>query len=225
VTLVESMSVPIDPDALREEDPSGAVVSVTAGTAATDSSAWILAAQAGSQVAFGALMDLYGARILNYLHQMTGNRQDAEDLTQDTFLKAHRCLGSVRKPEAFSGWLFTIARRTALNHFRAARSTEELPAEIPLHGTDPATLAAERDEREDLWKIARTLKPDFFEVLWLRYSEGLSIQETAGVLGRTSLHVRVQLHRARLELARRLAVRGMAGPDSAPERSSNPHLP
>jgi RNA polymerase sigma-70 factor, ECF subfamily len=224
VSIVESMSVPIDPDALREGDPSGAIASVSAGTT-TDSSAWILAAQAGSPDAFGALVELYGARILNYLHQMTGNRQDAEDLTQDTFLKAHRCLGSVRNPDAFAGWLFTIARRTALNHFRGARSTEELPAEIPLHGTDPATLAAERDEREDLWKIARTLKSDFFEVLWLRYAEGLSIQETAGVLRRTSLHVRVQLHRARLELARRLAVRGMAGPGAAPERPADPLLP
>jgi RNA polymerase sigma-70 factor, ECF subfamily len=213
------MSLPIDPDGLREGVPSGTITSASAGTATTDSSGWILAAQAGSSEAFGSLVELYGARILNYLHQMTGNRQDAEDLTQDTFLKAHRCLGSVRNPDAFAGWLFTIARRTALNHFRGARSTEALPADIPLHGTDPATLAAERDEREDLWKVARTLKPDFFEVLWLRYAEGLSIQETAGVLRRTSLHVRVQLHRARLQLARRLALRGMTGEGAMPEQS------
>jgi RNA polymerase sigma-70 factor, ECF subfamily len=162
------------------------------------------AAHANELDAFAALVDQHGPRILNYLHQLTGNRHDAEDLTQDTFLKAQRNLARVRNPDAFAGWLFTIARRTALNHFRARRPTDELPEEIAFQGGDPATLAAERDERAALWNVARTLKPDYFEVLWLRYAEGLSIQEIAQVLRRTALHVRVRLHRARLLLARRL---------------------
>jgi RNA polymerase sigma-70 factor, ECF subfamily len=170
--------------------------------------AWLGAAQAGSAEAFAALVEQYGPRILNYLHQMTGNRHDAEDLTQDTFVKALRGLGTVRNPDAFAGWLFTIARRTALNHFRASRSTEELPAEIPMQGADPASLLADRDDHDQLWKVARTLKREYFEVLWLHYAESLSIQEIAGVLRRTALHVRVRLHRARLLLARRLENRG-----------------
>jgi RNA polymerase sigma-70 factor, ECF subfamily len=202
------MTQPIDPADLRAEEPRRARQATSAGTTTAESDAWIRAAQAGSLEAFDALVEAYGTRILNYLQQLTGNRHDAEDLTQDTFLKAHRCLDSIRNPDAFAGWLFTIARRTALNHFRAARSTEELPAEIPLHGTDPASLAADRDDKDDLWNVARTLKRDYFEVLWLRYAEGLSIQETAAVLRRTALHVRVRLHRARLQLARRLETRG-----------------
>lgn len=226
VHLVESMSHPIDSAGLHEDEPSGSVSATTAGVVTTDSHAWIRAAQAGSREAFGALVDIYGARILNYLHQLTGNRHDAEDLTQDTFLKAHRCLGTVRNPDAFAGWLFTIARRTALNHFRAARFTEELPEEIPLHGVDPASLAAERDDHDDLWNVARTLKREYFEVLWLRYAEGLSIQETARVLRRTSLHIRVRLHRARLLLARRLEGRGVSGTKSSiPQKPQTPPLP
>lgn len=226
VNIVESMSHPIDPAGLHEDEPSVSVPAATAGVASMDSHAWIRAAQAGNREAFGALVELYGARVLNYLHQMTGNRHDAEDLLQDTFLKAHRCLRTVRNPDAFAGWLFTIARRTALNHFRAARFTEELPEEIPLHGIDPASLAAERDDYDDLWNVARTLKREYFEVLWLRYAEGMSIQETARVLHRTSLHVRVRLHRARLLLARRLENRGVSGTKSSiPVKPQTPSPP
>jgi RNA polymerase sigma-70 factor, ECF subfamily len=184
--------------------------------------AWLSAAQAGSPEAFASLVQRYGPRILNYLHQMTGNRHDAEDLTQDTFVKAHRGLGTVRNPGAFAGWLFTIARRTALNHFRASRFTEELPAEIPLHGVDPASLMAERDDHDDLWRVARTLKREHFEVLWLHYAESLSIQQIAGVLRRTPLHVRVRLHRARLMLARRLGYQGQARTRTHPTAPPSP---
>jgi RNA polymerase sigma-70 factor, ECF subfamily len=186
-----------------------------------DNIALVREAQSGCPKAFETLVERYGPRIFGFLLQMTGNRHDAEDLTQETFLKAHRSLGRFRQPNAFVGWLFTIARRTALNHFRARRSTEELPVEVPVQGADPATLAAERDDQHDLWRVARTLKRDYFEVLWLRYAEGLSISESARALGRTGLHVRVLLHRARLQLGRRLEMEGVmdlrisTGPDHA----------
>jgi RNA polymerase sigma-70 factor, ECF subfamily len=219
MNCVDSMTPPIDPTDLRADGPPRTVEAGTAGVD-PDSRACIHAAQAGCTEAVGVLVETYGARILNYLCQLTGNRHDAEDLTQDTFLKAHRGLGTVRNPDAFVGWLFTIARRTALNHFRATRLTEELPAEIPLHGADPASLTAERDERDELWNVAHTLKREYFEVLWLRYAEGLSIPEIARVLQRTALHVRVRLHRARHLLARRLETRG--GSDSTPLLKATP---
>ncbi|MCZ7637444.1 MAG: sigma-70 family RNA polymerase sigma factor [Verrucomicrobia bacterium] len=108
----------------------------------------------------------------------------------------------------FLPWLFTIARRTALNHRRHQRSrvneTSELPAEL-LDSSPPNSLA-ERDDAALLWQWARRLKPKQYESLYLCYSEGLTAAQAASVMRTTSIHVKVLLHRARqalLEQARR----------------------
>jgi RNA polymerase sigma-70 factor (ECF subfamily) len=150
------------------------------------------------------LIEDQGQRILNYLLQMTGNRHDAEDLTQDTFVKAFKSAQRGQRPANLTAWLLTIARRTALNHFRAARPTENLSADVPFDSADPALVAAQTDDHAQLWAVARRLKRICFEALWLRYAEGLSVAETARVLGRHPIHVRVLLHRARMDLRRRL---------------------
>jgi len=151
---------------------------------------------------------------------MIGNPHDAEDLTQETFLKVFRSLSRADPPVAFTAWLFTIARRTALNHFRAARPLEELDPETASGAPDPATLAAATEDRRSLWALARRLvKRRQFEALWLRYAEGLSVKEVAHVMRLHSIHVRVLLHRGRQQLARRLA----AAPGSTGLRALRRH--
>jgi RNA polymerase sigma-70 factor (ECF subfamily) len=162
-------------------------------------------AGAGCADSFTALVARHGGGVFNYLVRMIGNPHDAEDLTQETFLKVFRSLGRADPPVAFTAWLFTIARRTALNHFRAARPIEELDPETASGAPDPATLAAATEDRRSLWALARRLvKRRQFEALWLRYAEGLSVKEVAHVMRLHSIHVRVLLHRGRQQLARRL---------------------
>lgn len=162
--------------------------------------------QGGCQESFGRLVELYHERIFNFLLRLTGQRQDAEDLTQETFVKAYRGIQRYRLTYAFSAWLFTIARRTAASHWRAAKRFEPLPGEEELAAAvpDPAAESAQLDDRTSLWHQARQLPPKQFEALWLRYGEGFSIAEIARIMRTNQIHVKVLLHRGRGQLAKRL---------------------
>ena len=163
--------------------------------------------QNGCRESFEALVERHGQRIFNFLWRLTRNRHDAEDLTQETFLKAFRNIHRYNPACSFANWLFVIAKRTALSHFRSARPTEELPEESEADALNPFTVLQEKEEKNSLWRLARRLKPNQHEVLWLRYGEGFSIAETARVMNTNQLRVKVLLHRARKALARRLQLR------------------
>jgi RNA polymerase sigma-70 factor (ECF subfamily) len=169
-------------------------------------------AQSGCPDAFAALVDEYGPRILHYLRRWTGNEHDAEDLTQETFLKAYRGLARCSHVRALNGWLFTIARRTALN-FQRARQCRPWPVqELSQELEEPRDLESDAGDR--LWEMARALPHEYFEVLWLRYGEDLSVSEVARVLGISGLNVRVRLHRARRQLRGQLTAGRALGQES-----------
>jgi RNA polymerase sigma-70 factor, ECF subfamily len=158
----------------------------------------------GCMASFEALVAHFEKRIFHYLYQMAGNAHDAEDLTQITFLKAYRNIHRYQSNRAFSAWLFTIAKRTALNHLRDRRPAEELEPEFADEADDPSVIVEREDARGDLWRIARCLKPDQYEALWLRYGEGFAIAQIARIMRTNSLRIRVLLHRARGALAKKL---------------------
>ena len=147
-------------------------------------------------------MDQYEARIFNYLLRLTRNPHDAEDLTQVTFVKAYRNIHRYQPTYAFASWLFTIAKRTAFNHLRGSRPTEEIHEAIPSSAEDPGTILEKKDQNSSVWELAKKLKPKQYEALWLRYSEGFSILEIAEIMNTNQIHVKVLLHRARKTLAR-----------------------
>ncbi len=162
-------------------------------------------AQAGCAESFERLVTMHEARIFNYLCQMTGNVHDAQDLTQVTFVKAYRSLSRFDTRLSFTTWLFTIAKRTALNHFRDARPTEEWTADQQVDVETPAVRVEASDEQESVWTLARRLPREQFEALWLRYGEGFSAAEIARATNTNQ--VRVRLHRARAKLAKLLRPR------------------
>jgi len=81
---------------------------------------------------------------------------------------------------------------------------EELSPESEADLDDPSVLLEQKDEKLSLWDLARKLGQDQYETLWLRYGEGFSIAETAKILNTNQIRVRVLLHRARKNLAKRL---------------------
>jgi RNA polymerase sigma-70 factor (ECF subfamily) len=166
--------------------------------------------QAGCLESFEQLVRRYGKQIFNFLRQFTHNPHDAEDLTQETFVKAYRSLPRYTPSLAFTPWLFVIARRTAASHFRSAGQFEELPVDREAAEETPATALEQSDEQKSLWKLVRTLKPKQAEALWLRYAEGFSVAETARIMRTNQVHVKVLLHRARSNLFKILNARGMA---------------
>jgi len=178
--------------------------------------------QAGCPESFEQLLLRYESPVFNFLRQLTRNRQDAEDLTQETFLRAYRSLYRYDPSLSFATWLFTIARRAAASHFRAAPQFEELPADEQAMEGDPAKLLESQDEQNSIWRRARALKPKQFEVLWLRYQQGFTIAETARIMRTNQIHVKVLLHRARASLSAMLAAHGMALVESGNRPGNRP---
>lgn len=160
-----------------------------------------LSAVASEAVSFDDMVRQHSARVFNFVFQMTRQRQDAEDLVQQTFIKAYHNLHRFDGSRPIINWLLTIARRTTLNHFRSFKKWEELPESAASHEPCPAVRAEEREEKESLWTDARRrLSQREFEILWLRFGEDLSIEETARVAGLTQTHVKVIVYRARQQL-------------------------
>jgi len=176
----------------------------------------------GSLASFEQIVLRFQSQVFNFLHLCTRHRQDAEDLTQETFCKAWLGLRRYNPALSFAPWLFGIARHTAASHFRSAEPFDPLPAEAGIVEENPAVLLATKDDADALWRLARTLKPRQWEVLWFRYGEGFCVAETARAMGITQIHVKVLLHRARAGLAKLLAARGYgpAGASQPPEQAT-----
>lgn len=158
-------------------------------------------AQGGEVEAFTGLLERFETRVFHFVLRMLRNAHDAEDVTQDTFVKAWRHLASFRPENQFSTWLLTIARRTALNHLRARRPTEALTEQAEPVTESPRDTATSREHAESVWQLARRLKPDQYEVLWLCYGEGFAVKEIARIMNTNSIRVRVLLHRARKRMS------------------------
>jgi len=158
--------------------------------------------QGGCQDSFAELVRLYQDRIFGYLWRLTGNAHDAEDIAQDTFLKAYQAMHRFDGSGSFTSWLFTIAKRTALNHIRDARREVISETADEVDHASPAVLLEQTDEQTSLWSVAQRLKPNQYEALWLRYGEGLSVADTARIMGMGQIRVRVLIHRGRGQLAR-----------------------
>jgi RNA polymerase sigma-70 factor, ECF subfamily len=169
--------------------------------AACDDADLVRASAAGNAESFSALVRTHHARVFNFLYQMTRHRQDAEDLTQHTFIKAYQKLGQFDLQRPLINWLLTIARHSALNHFRDRKPWSELPYDAAGREPSPARTAEIRERIANVWDRARAiLSPREFEVLWLRFAEELSTEETAQVVGLTQTHVKVLVFRARQAL-------------------------
>lgn len=161
-------------------------------------------AQSGCRASFAELVRRMRPRLLHLLRRRTRSLSDAEDLAQETFLRAYRRIGDYRATWRFSTWLFTIAARLAADHHRARRVTRSLPAAYPIPDDAPPPFQTmiEEDVRDNLWAAAhRVLDDRQYLALWLRYGEQMSVREVAEVMRKSSVHVRVLLHRARCKLA------------------------
>ncbi len=164
-------------------------------------------AQGGRTAAFESLVERFQSRVFNFILRAISHQADAEDLTQETFIKAYRSLPGYDERSRFVTWLFVIARRTVVDHFRRRRPVVILPLEAAEETPGPADPAAQisaRDRSRSLWAAAQKLPAKQNEALWLRYGEDLSIAEVARVMQTNQIHVKVLLHRARQQMARLL---------------------
>lgn len=164
-------------------------------------------ARAGSLPAYAELVRRFEGRLYNFLLRRTHSASEAEEITQEAFVRAWENLGRYDARWQFSTWLFTIARRAAVTAARRRRAASESGAAAATSGGggggDHVERLADREEALLLWDLAdRALSERQRSTLWLRYAEGMEIREIARVQATTPLVVRVTLHRARRALAR-----------------------
>lgn len=170
-------------------------------------------AQGGSEAAFAELVDRFEARLYNFLLRRSA---EAEDLTQEAFVRAWQRIGTYKPRWRFSTWLFTIGSRLAASHARKRPMPGPITREPSLRiAGDGAMERAESGGR--VWAlVAEVLSAEQQSAVWLRYVEGMAVKDIATVLGRTQVSVRVMLFRARGVLAERLTEDGTVLPASGP---------
>jgi len=146
----------------------------------------IEACQAGEREAFDGLMERYHRDVYRLCYRFAGNHEDANDLTQETFIKAYRALARFRGDSAFSTWLYRIAVNTAIN-FKAARRPEAdiLPESLPdgRPGMDATLLR--RDEAKRVRAAIERLPDKQRATLILKTYHDLTHEEVARVMGST----------------------------------------
>lgn len=175
-----------------------------------------LVAQAltGSETAYEQIVRRHERAVLTLLVRMTGDAALAEDLAQDTFVKAFRNLGTFDPARRLSSWLLRIAHNTAIDAMRRQR-LQVVPIETananrqPLD--PPAPPVPDPLERQAMAaaieSAMKQLRPDQRAAVSLRYEEGLSFAEVGQVLGIPEATARSHVHRARKELAKVLSQR------------------
>ncbi len=194
------------------------------GSAREHEASLVARAAAGRREAFAELVLRYEAPLQRFLRLRCGSTEDAEELAQESFLRAWRALASYDARWSFSTWLFTLARRLAASRRRSAHPPAYGGETLGDLGRshDPLRTLVALESGERLWELAeRVLTPEQKSALWLRYVEELDATEIGRVLGRRAGAVRVLLFRARGALARHLEP---AVGDPAP-RSARPHVP
>jgi RNA polymerase sigma-70 factor (ECF subfamily) len=166
-------------------------------TIGTDSRGLVQAAAAGDAAAFDALVQQHSAQVFRLALRMLGNRQDAEDVQQETFLRAYRKLHSFRGEAAFGTWLYTIASRLCLSHRRVRRPEEATDIAIAELGDDPRAQFAARELAQRVSHALNALAPADRLLIVLKYVEGLSHEEISRVVGCSAESSRSRLLRAK----------------------------
>lgn len=154
-------------------------------------------AKQGDQESGFELVDMFYRPIYQYLRRLCGNRQDAEDLTQDTFVKVWSSLESYKNGFKFSTWIYTIAYRVYVDWRRKRRCVGSLPNEWWKERVDdnlsPFEKEADRQMIQDLYAAVERLDEDKRLVVQLHYYQGLSLRQTAKVLSIATSTVKYRL--------------------------------
>lgn len=166
-------------------------------------------AQAGESEAFGRLYDHYADTVYRYIYYRVGSRATAEDLTSETFLRALRRIGTFTwQGRDFGAWLVTIARNLVADHFKSSRFRLEVTTGEMLDSNEcersPEESVLESLSNAALLDAVRRLNPQQQECVTLRFLQGLSVAETARIMGKNEGAIKTLQYRAVRTLARLL---------------------
>lgn len=171
-----------------------------------EESEWLAAAQRGDRQAFTRIVERYWDRLYRWLYQLTRDRHRAEDLTQETFLKALAGLDSFRLGTNFRAWLFRIGHNNFVNLKRSDRKRGPLlPEDVPSQVVTAPEEAADREALRLVAEAIGALPIEYRSALLLRAEDGLSFREIAEILQTTEETARWRVFKARQKLMKMLA--------------------
>ena len=165
-----------------------------------DLRAEILKAQRGDRDAFCRIYDAFADKLFRFLLYRVGNKYNAEEILQDTFIKAWKALPKFEvEGSNFSAWMYRIAANTANDYFRKTYRNPE-PLDINEIDVSDHVLIEEQYELQEeaqlLKEVLERLPAQYKQVLELRFIQNMTVDETAKIMGRTNLAVRLAQHRA-----------------------------
>ena len=160
------------------------------------------AAKAGDLAAFDQLMRRYQRMVFVTAFRLLGSVEDAQDVSQDTFLRLYRHLGKVEAASSLSGWLYRVTVNLChdLRRRRPGSVPVEDAGELASADADPQQQTAEQERRRVLELSLRMLSERERTALVLRDLEGLSTEEVARILGSSEATVRSQISKARVKV-------------------------
>jgi len=163
----------------------------------SDSDSALVARTLGGDLhAYAALMARYRDRFGRYAFHMLGNREDAQEALQDSFVRAYRGLATCRQPERFGAWFFTIVvnrcRTVRRRLQRDRRFDADLPDDVPSGGERPDSF----EWRDEIGQALDRLRPHYREAFLLRYVEGLEYAEMSEMTGAKEPALRMRVKRA-----------------------------
>lgn len=165
-------------------------------------------AQQQDSAALARLYEAYFDRIYRYIVMRIRNETEAEDLTQQVFMKMLHSISSYKsKGVPFSSWIFRIAHNQVIDHYRQQNKKATVDIEglqLPYIGDDPQHMMEKQVDLEDLKKATKHLTAAQQEVLSLRFTAELSIAECAGIMGKSEGAIKALQHSAVLALRKAL---------------------
>lgn len=162
----------------------------------------VQSAKKGDSLSFGKLYDLFYTKIFRYVAYKVGNREDAEDITAEVFIRMLKSINSFNfQGHPFSSWLFRIARNMVVDYFRknSRRKTAPLETAGSIQKTESIEIDYQLDlniEMSNISESIKTLTDLQQEVISLRFAGGLSIKETASAVGKKENAVKALQHSA-----------------------------
>jgi RNA polymerase sigma-70 factor, ECF subfamily len=171
---------------------------------------------AGDERAYRELIERYQSRVFSLALRMVRQREDAEDLTQETFVRMFRAADRYDPTRPFGAWLFTIASRLCIDHIRRRKlkvvslsqsepgSTEDHQMDLEDPGLGPDEITSRNQEERRTQELIDSLPPHYRIVVMLRHQQDLSYDEIAAALGIPLGTVKARIHRARALLRGRI---------------------
>lgn len=171
---------------------------------------WIKKAQKGDIGSYQSIYEAFAHKILNFIYRMVNSQEEAEDLTQETFIAVYQKLGTLRDSSKFEPWLFRIARNFVYQKYRM-----RVPPAVPIDAPDEEGRlgiqlvdsrknpdeAFQTQELEDvISNVIAELPEKYREVFVLSAIQNLSYQQISDIVGRSLPSVKTDIHRARLEV-------------------------